>query len=190
MSEERAARLRGLVVRQLIDSTRAANEHFTLLHLFLLPPGAEQSRFRLYEVIEPVDVNAPIRQVVEDVREELATTGDPRLIAEADDHWQRVDPGLRGFYVGTGARFIAPNSDSTGTTIMRMADRTAVVVSLDAAHRPTLLQTSKPVVVDEEVYPAVRQIPATGEPPFVLIDMFAQLLHDPDDPAGPFRPFG
>ncbi|MTD57543.1 hypothetical protein [Amycolatopsis pithecellobii] len=190
MSAEKAARLRGLVVRQLIESTRAADRHFTLLHLFLLPPAGEQTRFRLYEVVEPVDVNAPIRQVVEDVREELTAAGDPRLVADADDRWQRVDPGLRAFYVGTGARFITPHSDTAGTTIMRLADATAVVLSLDAQGRPASLQTSKPVVVDETVYPAIREIEATGEPPFVLIDMFAQLLQVPGEGTEPFRPFG
>ncbi|TNC26590.1 hypothetical protein FG385_12295 [Amycolatopsis alkalitolerans] len=188
MSEERAARLRGLVVRQLIDSTRAADGHFTLLHLFLLPPGSGETRFKLYEVVQPVDVNAPIRQVVEDVREELTSSGDPRLVDGVDDRWRRVDPDLRGFYLGTGARFMAPDLKTTGTTIMRLVDTTAVVVTLDAAQEPALLQTSRPVVVDEQVYPAIRQIPATAEPPFVLIDTFAGLLRDSGGEA--FRPFG
>jgi hypothetical protein len=190
MDEERAARLRGLIVRQLIDTTRAADDHFTLLHLFLLPPAPGESRFLLYEVIEPVDAAAPVRQVVEEVREELAAAGDPRLVADADDRWQRIDPDLRAFYVGTGARFTAPNSDTAGTTIMRLVDRTAVVLTLDADQEPSLLQTSQPVVVDDEVYPAIRNIPATIEPPFILIDTFARLLQDPDDTGEPFRPFG
>lgn len=190
MDEQRAARLRGLIVRQLIDTTRAADEHFTLLHLFLLPPAQGESRFLLYEVIEPVDTAAPVRQVVDEVREELAAAGDPRLVADVDDRWQRIDPELRGFYVGTGARFTAPNTDTTGTTIMRLVDRTAVVLTLDADQEPALLQTSQPVVVDEEVYPAIRYIPATTEPPFILIDTFARLLQNPAEAAEPFRPFG
>lgn len=190
MDGERAARLRGLIVRQLIETTRTADEHFTLLHLFLLPPAPWESRFLLYEVIEPVDAAAPVRQVVDEVREELAAAGDPRLVADADDRWQRIDPDLRGFYVGTGARFRAPNSDTTGTTIMRLVDRTAVVLTLDADEEPALLQTSQPVMLDEEVYPAIRRIPATVEPPFVLIDTFARLLQNPGQLGEPFRPFG
>lgn len=189
MDEERAARVRGLVVRRLIESTRAADQHFTLLHLFLLPPGDHETRFLMYEVIEPVDTAAPVRQVVEEVREELTATGDPRLVAGADSRWQRVDPDLRGFYVGTGARFTAPNSDTIGTTIMRLVDWTAVVLTLDAADEP-LLQASQPVMLDEEVFPPVRDIAATSEPPFVLIDSFAQLLQNPDAATQPFRPFG
>lgn len=190
MDGERAARLRGLIVRQLIETTRSADEHFTLLHLFLLPPGPGESRFLLYEVIEPVDLDIPVRQVIEDVREELTAAGDPRLVADVDGEWQRVDPELRAFYVGTGARFLAPDGETLGTTIMRLVDWTAVVVTLDNDEDPVMLQTSQPVVVDEQVYPAIRQISATDEPPFVLIDTFARLLQTPGQVAEPFRPFG
>lgn len=189
MDSERAARVRGLVVRRLIDSTRAADGHFTLLHLFLLPPGHSETRFLMYEVIEPVDSGAPVRQVVDQVREELSAAGDPRLVADADSRWQRVDPELRGFYVGTGARFTAPHSGTIGTTIMRLVDWTALVLTLDGHYEP-MLQASQPVMLDEEVFPAVGEIPATSEPPFVLIDTFAQLLQNPGAATQPFRPFG
>ena len=189
MDEERAARLRGLLVRTLLGTTRTADEHFTLLHLFLLPPGPGETRFLLYEVIEPVDPAAPVRQVVDAVREELVATGDPRLVAGARGQWQQVDPELRGLYAGTGARFTPPQGDSLGTTLMRLADGTAVVLTLDADGEPAVLQTSRPVMVDEEVYPAIRHLPVTGEPPFVLVDTFARLVQEPGGHR-PFRPFG
>ncbi|WP_435157646.1 hypothetical protein [Amycolatopsis sacchari] len=190
MDGERAARLRGLLVRRLITMTRAADEHFTLLHLFLLPPAPGETRFLLYEVIEPVDPSIPVRQVVEAVREELAATGDPRLVSGGDTRWQRVDPGLRGHYAGTGARFTPPNSDSAGTTILRMADGTAVVVTLDADGEPAVLQTSQPVVLGEAVYPAIRHMPVTEELPFVLVDTCARLLWEAGETPPRFRPFG
>ncbi|HVV08926.1 hypothetical protein [Amycolatopsis sp.] len=181
MDGEQAARLRGLVVRQLILARRLPEQQFTLVHLFLLPgPG-----FSMYEVIEPVDGTAPLDQVAEAAVEELQASGDPRLIANSDERWQSRDPQLRGIYVGTGARFTTAPPKVADTTLLRLADGAAVILVLLPEEKP-LLQASQPLMIGEQVLPPTREMPGTREPAFVLVDRVAEALRQPRKPFSAF----
>ncbi|KAA9149197.1 hypothetical protein FPZ12_043790 [Amycolatopsis acidicola] len=181
MDGEQAARLRGLVIRQLILARRSPVQQFTLLHLFLVPgPG-----FALYEVIEPVDNLAPLEQITAEATEELRAAGDPRLIANADGQWQSRDPELRGIYVGTGARFTTAPPTVADTTLLRMADDTAVILVLPPEEKP-LLQSSQPLMIGEQVLSPTREMPGVREPAFVLVDSVVEALRQPRKPFSAF----
>jgi hypothetical protein len=171
----RAARFRGLVLGELVRAMQAERAP-GLLHLFLLPPRPGRTRFTIYETTQPLNLEVPvpeaIRQVVEALRQ---AAGDPRDVVGADSGWRDVDAGRSAFYLGSGARFANPAPH--GATVARLVDRTALSVVLGAGSQPVVLQASAPVIFNDRPYPATPDIPATQEPPFVLIDTIVSRLH-------------
>ncbi|GHE87998.1 hypothetical protein GCM10017786_19840 [Amycolatopsis deserti] len=178
LTEDGAARLRGLLLRQLIRMPHGRPGEFVVLHLFLVPPEPGGSRYALYEVAQPL-VDEPLPQVQGRALSELqAAHGDPRLVPGADQGWRDADPGRRGVYLGTGARFTGSRPGITGTTIARLVDHTAVMFVLDDQHQPVFLQSSKDLVVAGERLPPSPEIPALGKPPFLLIDALVAYLRN------------
>jgi hypothetical protein len=167
----RAARFRGLVLGQLIRTMRTCPEP-GLLHLFLLPPEPGQTRFTLYETAQPLNLEVPVPEAIRLVLEALhEAAGDPRQVRGADVAWRTIDPGRRGSYLGTGARFANPDPSLHGATIARLVDDTALYVTPASE-----LQSSQPVIFNDEPYLATSDIPATQEAPFVLIDTIVGFL--------------
>jgi hypothetical protein len=174
--DHKAARFRGLVLGQLLRAARR-NPEPGLLHLFLLPPGPGQTRFALYETAQPLNLEVPVAEAIRQVLETLHRfAGDPRGVPGGDQGWRNIDIGRHGFYLGTGARFGGMGPGRTGTTIVRLVDRTALYIGVDARHRPVDLHASQPMIFKDEPVPAMDDIPAVREPPFVLIDTVVGFL--------------
>jgi hypothetical protein len=173
--EQKAARFRGLVLGQLLRTAR--DREPGLLHLFLLPPRPGKNRFAIYETAQPLNLEVPvpeaIRQVLATLRE---SDGDPRTVPGVDQRWRQVDGERQGFYLGTGARFASATPELTGTTIGRLVDRTAFYLTPDADHQPVSVRASEPMILNDEPVPAIDEIPASKEPPFVLIDTVVGFL--------------
>jgi len=173
MPEDRAARLRGLLLRQLVRLRQTTAVEPTVRHLFLVPPGPGGTRYTLYEVAQPL-VDAPLHQVQGTALSELlAAEGDPRLVPGADQLWRDVDAQRRGRYVGTGARF---GGAEQATLVARLVDHTAVVIVVDADHQPVDLRSTKDLVLADRFLPAAATVPGLGEPPFLLIDSLVAYL--------------
>lgn len=172
----KAARFRGLVVGQLVRAARSDPEP-GLLHLFLLPPAPGQTRFALYETAQPLNLEVPVPEAIREVLQTLhSSAGDPRGVPGGDQRWRSIDTARQGLYLGTGARFAGIVPGRTGTTIARLVDQTALYVSLDTHRRPVALHASQPMIFNDEPVPAIDNIPAAGEPPFVLIDTVVGFL--------------
>ncbi|GAB3569552.1 hypothetical protein GCM10027445_21580 [Amycolatopsis endophytica] len=173
MPEEPAARLRGLLLRQLVRLRQGPLAEPAVRHLFLVPPAPGGTRYTLYEAVQPL-VDAPLHQVQGRALSELLTArGDPRLVAGADQRWQRVDPARRGVFVGTTARF---GGTGRATTIARLVDHTAVLIVVDEKHQPVDVRSTKDLVLADRHVPAVATVPGLGEPPFLLVDALVAYL--------------
>lgn len=172
----KAARFRGLVLGQLVRAARKEPEP-GLLHLFLLPPAPGQTRFALYEAAQPLNLEVPVAEAIRQVLQTLhRSAGDPRGVPGGDQQWRNIDVGRQGLYLGTGARFAGMGPGRSGTTIARLVDRTAFYVSVDELYRPVELHASEPMIFNDEPVPAMDDIPAVKEPPFVLIDTVVGFL--------------
>lgn len=174
--EHKAARFRGLVLRQLVRAACGTHDP-GLLHLFLLPPGPGATRFSIYETKQPLNLEVPVPAAIREVLDTLHEfEGDPRVVPGADQRWRDVDTDQKALYLGTGARLAGVNPDLNGTTIARLVDHTAFYLTLDDDRRPAALHASAPVIVNDEPFPATGEIPAVREPPFVLVDTIVRFL--------------
>ncbi|HKS43880.1 MAG TPA: hypothetical protein VJT49_01975 [Amycolatopsis sp.] len=173
--QDRSARFRGLVLGQLVRASRGVREP-GLLHLFLLPPGPGETRFSIYETSQPLNLEVPVPEAIRQALAVLhSSCDDPRLIAGGDEWWRTVDAGRQALYLGSGARLASPDPDLACPTIVRLVDRTAFYLALDARQQPTVLQASEPMIMGEQAVPAQR-IHATMDPPFTLIDTIVASL--------------
>lgn len=185
MTEERAARLRGLLLRQLVRLRLGPSGEPVVRHLFLVPPAPGGTRYTLYEAPQTL-VDAPLHEVQGRALSELLTArGDPRLLPAAGGRWEGVDPGRRGVYVGTCARF---GGSGAATTITRLVDHTAAVIVVDETHRPVDLRSTKDLVLADRHVPASPAVPGLGEPAFLLIDSLVGYLRATRPAPGPALP--
>ncbi|KAA9156446.1 hypothetical protein FPZ12_027555 [Amycolatopsis acidicola] len=174
--EQKAARFRGIVLRQLIRAGCEAPATTSLLHLFLLPPAEGSSRFAIYETSQPADFSLELPELTRTAVEALkAADLDPRRTEGADQSWREVDADEDALYLGTGARFASSNPELNCTTIARLVDETALYLTQTTDGQPLLAQVSNPCLINDEKLPAA-EIAELDAPPFQLIDTLEQCL--------------